>query len=124
MDNINELSSDVLQEERRKITGALMDTPEGRIFCGMLIEGSGFFTNSYINSSISPDSMPNAMHMCFNEGKKYMGEMVYSLLLGLGKEHEYPWVCLREHDKWVKDMVNLSIARQEIANQSSEELIY
>lgn len=110
------LDNKVLVEQRKKILSDLMSTASGRIFCGMLIEGSGFFANSYLNSNVASTPEPNTMQMCFNNGKQFMGEMVYSMLLSLGKEHEFPWQCLREHDKWVSDMRILSEARAKTEN--------
>lgn len=113
------------KEERKKATFEqyrnimltdLMKSQEAKIFFGMLIISSGLLTNSHIHSNTKQEPEPNAMQMSFNEGRRYIGEMIYSLLDNLDPDSEFPFECMRAYRKWLRaiDMAtNIALREQD-----------
>lgn len=104
------------EQYRTMLLADLMKNQEAKIFLGMIIISSGFLTNSHINSNTKQEPEPNAMQMSFNEGRRFMGEMVYSLLDGLDPDSEFPFECMRAYRKWLHAIdvaTNVALRREE-----------
>lgn len=96
-----ERKKEVFEQYRGMLLSDLLKSREGKIFFGMLIISSGLLTNSHVNSNTKQEPEPNAMQMSFNEGRRFMGEMVYSLLDNLDPDSEFPFECMRAYRKWL-----------------------
>lgn len=100
----SERKKEVFEQYRGMLLQELLNSQEGKIFFGMMIISSGLLTNSHVNSNTKQEPEPNAMQMSFNEGRRFIGEMIYSLLDKLNPDMEFPFECMREYRKWLKSI--------------------
>lgn len=76
----------------KELTAALLATPEGRIFCGLLLETSG---------CMRPVMRETDRWTAYAEGMRAVGLAVFELLW----EHDetLPLQCMNEYGQWLKD---------------------
>ena len=87
---------EAFREERlkgeAKLASALLDLPEGRIFCGLLLEETGFLRNSARDS-------PTPEETYFREGERNAGQRVFEFLWRAGGAA--PLSCMVEYGEWL-----------------------
>lgn len=78
------VANEIQKTKSSTLMGLLKNSEEGAVFIGMLIAQTGFFSNSHVNSATNPaDPVPNELQTAFLEGKRYIGEQLYSWLYDL-----------------------------------------
>lgn len=112
-----ERKKEIFEQYRAMMIRELLANESGQIFLGMMIISSGLLTNSHINSNTKQEPEPNAMQMSFNEGRRFIGEMLYSLLDGLNPDEEYPFKCIREYRRWLK---NIDVVTNRTSNHDDD----
>lgn len=75
-----------------KLASALLALPEGRIFCGLLLEETGFLRNSARDSPAPEDTY-------FREGERNVGQRVFEMLWSAGGAA--PLSCMAEYGEWL-----------------------
>lgn len=111
----NERKKETFEQYRNMLLTELLKSRESKIFFGMLIISSGLLTNSHVHSNTKQEPEPNAMQMSFNEGRRFIGEMIYSLLDNLDPEQEFPFECMRQYRKWlhvIETATNIALRKQ------------
>lgn len=88
---------DVRAEFERRLMSALLATPEGRIFVGLLVEESGFLRSSARDS-------PTAEDTYYRECERNVGQRVFELAAGCGAD---PLGCMREYGLWLEEAARL-----------------
>lgn len=97
------MGSAVLDERIKgeaRLASALLSVPEGRIFCGLLLEETGFLRNSARDS-------PTAEDTYFREGERNVGQRVFELLWRAGGS---PLLCMEEYGEWLAEIEARSAA--------------
>lgn len=97
-----EKKAEAYSQFRDRLMMKLLESEEARIFLGMLITSCGLMTNSHVNSNTKQEPEPNPLQMSFLEGRRFIGEMIYTLLHNLNPDEEYAFECLRQHRNWLK----------------------
>ena len=94
---------EAFREERlkgeAKLASALLDLPEGRIFCGLLLEETGFLRNSARDS-------PTPEETYFREGERNAGQRVFEFLWRAGGAA--PLACMAEYGAWLAEVKELA----------------
>lgn len=92
-------SEEAFVEERlageAELASALLAVPEGRIFCGLLLEETGFLRNSARDS-------PSAEATYFREGERNAGQRVFEFLWRRGGAA--PLECMAEYGAWLAEI--------------------
>ena len=78
-----------------KLASALLALPEGRIFCGLLLEETGFLRNSARDS-------PTPEETYFREGERNAGQRVFEFLWRAGGSA--PLACMAEYGVWLAEV--------------------
>lgn len=78
-----------------KLASALLAVPEGRIFCGLLLEETGFLRNSARDS-------PSPEETYFREGERNAGQRVFEILWRGGGAA--PLACMAEYGAWLAEV--------------------
>lgn len=78
-----------------KLASALLALPEGRIFCGLLLEETGFLRNSARDSPAPEDTY-------FREGERNVGQRVFEMLWSAGGAA--PLSCMVEYGEWLAEV--------------------
>ena len=78
-----------------KLASALLALPEGRIFCGLLLEETGFLRNSARDS-------PSPEETYFREGERNVGQRVFEMLWRAGGAA--PLSCMAEYGEWLAEV--------------------
>ena len=97
---MNDLSERIKGEA--KVASALLSVPEGRIFCGLLLEETGFLRNSARDS-------PSAEDTYFREGERNVGQRVFELLWRAGGD---PLKCMAEYGAWLAEIEAREAAKE------------
>lgn len=96
---------EAFREERlkgeTKLASALLDLPEGRIFCGLLLEETGFLRNSARDSPAPEDTY-------FREGERNVGQRVFEMLWSAGGAA--PLSCMAEYGEWLAQAEKRALA--------------
>ena len=100
MDNI--ISPDVRAKEERNLAAALLESREARLFCGLLLEESGFLCSSMRDTSVLT---------AFAEGQRLVGQRVFELLWHVSDEA--PLKCMVEYGEFAAWMSAVSASRRE-----------
>lgn len=87
-----------------KLASALLALPEGRIFCGLLLEETGFLRNSARDSPTPGDTY-------FREGERNVGQRVFELLWRAGGAA--PLSCMAEYGEWLAQAEERALAVSE-----------
>ena len=79
--------------EEDHLMAALLATQEGRLFCGLLIEESGFLRNGLREASDLT---------AFAEGERNVGQRIFEL--AWRNDETKPLICMREYGDWCKQL--------------------
>lgn len=107
---------EAFREERlkgeAKLASALLDLPEGRIFCGLLLEETGFLRNSARDSPAPEDTY-------FREGERNVGQRVFEMLWRAGGAA--PLSCMAEYGEWLAQAEERALASSDGAGRELYE---
>jgi len=104
------IDSAVRLREEERLMSALLAIPEARIFCGLLIEESGFLQNALRNS---PECT------AFAEGERNVGQRVFEL--AWRHREDDPLSCMREYGDWCRLLSDIS-DRERMASEKMGEI--
>lgn len=86
--------SEQRQNAEHRLVSALLNTPEGRIFIGLLIEETGFLRSSARDSPAVEDTY-------YREGERNVGQRVFEMAFGAGAN---PLDCMKEFGIWDREI--------------------
>lgn len=95
-----------------KLASALLALPEGRIFCGLLLEETGFLRNSARDSPAPEDTY-------FREGERNVGQRVFEMLWRAGGAA--PLSCMAEYGEWLAQAEERALASSDGAGRELYE---
>jgi len=88
-----DIDENIRIREEDRMMAAVLAIPEGRLFCGLLIEESGFLRNGLRET---PELS------AFAEGERNVGQRVFEL--AWRNEETKPLVCMKEHGEWYRQL--------------------
>lgn len=84
--------------EEDRLMAAVLAMPEGRLFCGLLIEESGFLKNGLRET---PDLT------AFAEGERNVGQRIFEF--AWRNEETKPLTCMKEYGDWHRQLETMTI---------------